>query len=61
MNKTVVIESKYVHSISESNKRKVFFLSYTPIQKFEESFQICWFGAQETFLITINIENSCVA
>jgi len=57
----MVIESKYVHSITESKKGKFFFLSYTPIQKFEESIQICWFGAQETFLITINIENSCVA
>jgi len=26
-----------------------------------ELFLIWWFGAQETFLIIINVENSCVA
>jgi len=24
-------------------------------------FLICWFGVQETFLIIINVENSCAA
>ncbi len=28
---------------------------------FQKSFVICWFAAQETFLIIINVENSCAA
>jgi len=39
-------------------------VTFTPLQTFSPGSSVrnhCWFGAQKTFIIIINIENSCVA
>ncbi len=43
---------------------KLNFQHITPVFSVTWSFRIiliCWFAAQETFLIIINVENSCAA